>query len=285
MKKIFSLFCITISLYCHAEPAPSDLSPSTPLNAELPQNNKFIKARLRPHQAEYTISLQDKSENISDVKGTMTIRLLDSMGWTLEYHIKMTILYDDHTKDEYESTIASFETADHQQYRFTLKVTLNNELLSALRGEAEIEDNEGIVKFKGSQDDMEIPGHTLFPLHLIRRILTDAKDSMTVNNYTYFGYYNTELTPLNMNVVIRPKKPNINVKGLQEIDFRKSYQLQMASFPLHDQASMDPQSTLHKLIQSNGITIEEDLFFPEFGFTIRAKLSKVELYEEDEETF
>lgn len=283
MIRIFFLFSIMLCLYCQAKPAPN-VPTSESVGVNKYQDDKLFKAHLRPHQAEYTISLQEKSENISDVKGTMTIRLLNSMGWTLEYRIKMTILYEDNTKDEYESTIASFETADHEQYRFTLKVTLNNELLSLLRGDALIEDNEGVVKFKCSQEDLEIPGHTLFPLHLIRRILADAKDCITVNNYTYFGYYNTELSPLNMNVVIRSKKPNINVKGLQDIDFMKSYQLQIATYPLHDQASMDPQSTLHKLIQSNGITIEEDLFFPEFGFTIRAKLSKVELYEKDEKT-
>ena len=234
---------------------------------------------LKPHKAEYTISLLEQTENIRNVKGTVTIRILDSFGWTLEYHVKLQIFYDDGTQDNYESTLASFETYDHQSYRFTLKTALNSEDISITRGKAVIdEDNATVIYKTPSNNSVDIDENSLFPIHLMKTLLKNAQEKPTTNTCNFFGYYNTEFMPLRMNTVMCAKEPFINVKGGTDIDFKKSYQMTVAIYPMHDTEVMDPISTLSKVIQANGITVSESLFFPEFGFTIKTQLSKLELY-------
>lgn len=239
---------------------------------------------LRPHKAEYTVSLLEQTENISNVKGNVTVRILDSFGWTLEYHIKLKIFYDDNTEDTYESTLASFETDDHQSYRFTLKTSLNNEDISMIHGKAVIDEDGATVTYKTPSDNnVDIAENSLFPVHLLRTLLRAAKEKPTANTCNFFGYYNTEFTPLRMSTVMCAKEPLINVKGTTDIDFKKSYQMKVATYPVGDKQVMDPISTLSKVIQADGITVSEDLFFPDFGFTIKTQLSKVDLYKQDPE--
>ncbi len=240
---------------------------------------------LQPHKAEYTVSLLEQTENISNVTGTVTLRILDSFGWTFEHHVKLKILYEDGTKDTYESTLASFETDDHQSYRFTLKTSLNNEALSMVRGKAVIDEDGATVTYKTPSDanNLDIAEHSLFPIHLLKTLLKEAKEKPTANTCDFFGYYNTEFIPLRMHTIMCAKEPLINVKGRTDINFQKSYLMKVATYPIRDTEGMDPISTLSKVVQADGITISEDLFFPEFGFTIKTQLSKVELYQPDPE--
>jgi hypothetical protein len=245
------------------------------------QENKHF---LRPHKAEYTVSLLKKAENIKNVTGTVTIRILDAFGWTLEYHVKLKICHDDNTEDFYESTLASFENDDHKSYRFTLKTSLNNEIIAMLRGKAVIDDEGATVTYKNhNENNLDIAETTLFPIHLLKTLLQSAHGKPTVNTCDFFGYYNTEFMPLRMHTVICAKEPQINVKGVTDIDFKKAYQMKIAIYPMGDEQIMDPISTLSKIIQADGITLSEELFFPEFDFTIKTQLSKVELYQPDPE--
>ena len=244
------------------------------------ENKHFLK----PHKAEYTVSLLNKTENIKNVTGAVTIRILDAFGWTLEYNVKLKIFHDDNTEDTYESTLASFENDDHKSYRFTLKTSLNNEIMAMVRGKAVIDDEGATVTYKNQNDsNVDIAETTLFPIHLLKTLLQSAHSKPTVNTCDFFGYYNTEFTPLRMHTVICAKEPLINVKGMTDIDFKKSYQMKIAIYPMGDEQIMDPISTLSKVIQADGITVSEELFFPEFDFTIKTQLSKVELYKPDPE--
>lgn len=244
------------------------------------ENKHFLK----PHKAEYTVSLLKKTENIKNVTGTVTIRILDSFGWTLEYHVKLKIFHDDNTEDCYESTLASFENDDHKSYRFTLKTSLNKEIMAMVRGKAVIDDEGATVTYKNQNDsNLDIAETTLFPIHLLKTLLQSAQGKPTVNTCDFFGYYNTEFMPLRMHTVMCAKEPLINVNGMTDIDFKKSYQMKIAIYPIGDEQIMDPISTLSKIIQADGITVSEELFFPEFDFTIKTQLSRVELYKPDPE--
>lgn len=274
-------FCMLLS------PAHSNKDNNNQIIDQIITSQKGIKKNTRfliPHKAEYTVSLLKPAENIKNVTGTVTIRILDSFGWVLEYHVKLTILHDDNTEDFYESTLASFEDVDHKSYGFTLKTALNNEVMAMVRGKAVIDDEEATVTYKNQNDNnLDIAETTLFPIHLLKTWLQSAQDKPTVNTCDFFGYYNTEFTPLHMHTIICAKEPLINVKGITDIDFKKAYQMKIAIYPIGDEQIMDPISTLSKVIQADGITVSEELFFPEFDFTIKTQLSKVELYKPDPE--
>lgn len=275
--KFFTLLLCALLFTVNAQDAVSN---AKKIESCKPENKHFLK----PHKAEYTVSLLEQTENISNVKGTVTVRILDSFGWTLEYHVKLKIFYDDSTEDVYESTLASVETDDHQSYKFTLKTSLNDEDISMIRGTAAIDEDGTTVTYKTPSDNnFNITDNSLFPIHLLKTLLKDAKEETTANTCDFFGYHNTEFAPLRMNTVMRSKQPLINVKGLTDIDFTNSYHMKVATYPIGDKKVMDPTSTLSKTIQADGITVSEDLFFPEFGFTIKTQLSKVELYKPDPE--
>lgn len=261
----------------------SDLKPEKIAEA-VESEPKPKKSLLRAHEAEYKIDLlKNTNEEILDVYGTLKIRLLESNGWAMEEHSTLTVVYVDGTVEEYETSLASWESMHHNEYHFTSTSSNSGEEGSdrvVIRGKSKITPTESLVQYESPEvRTVDVPRDVVFPINLTEILLQDGADfkgqkklSRKVN---LFDGSNELCKTIHVNAVLVPKKPKLKINGTADLNFENAYLLQMAA---HDSGGMEPTYLTSRTIQENGIILSLEMDFPEIGFTTKAQLTKVNVY-------
>lgn len=252
----------------------------TQANVKQEENITVPDIKIIPHTAEYKISLvKNKNPDVQDVVGSLVITVKESEGYISEQHAILEVRYNDDSKDEYETFLASWESKDGKSYNFNLKTSQNKEEEFLVRGKAKIESSkDGQVVYQIPENQkIDLPEGTVFPMKFLRILLQDAIQKKTSKNAIVFDGSNETFSTIQVDAMMQPTESKIKVNGCSELNFKDVYFLQMAIFDPNDKKNMDPSYTTSQIVQKDGIILSLEMNFPEIGFTTKAQLVKVTL--------
>ena len=234
--------------------------------------------KIKPHTAEYKISLvKNNNPDVQDVVGSLVITIKESDGYISEQHAILEVRYNDGSKDEYETFLASWESKDEKRYHFNLKTSQNKEEEFSIRGKAKIENGKGEVTYQIPENQkVDLPNGVVFPMRLLQTLLQDGISKKTSRSSLVFDGSNESFKTIQVDAVIQPTHSKIKINGASDVNFDEAYLLQMAVYDPNDK-NMDPNYVTSQVVQKNGIIVSLEMEFPEIGFTTKAQLVKVSL--------
>ncbi|MGE0154109.1 MAG: cell envelope integrity EipB family protein [Reyranellaceae bacterium] len=136
---------------------------------------------LAPHRAIYDMRLgaAKRGSTILDVRGAMVIETGESCdGWEVNQRMRLTYSRADAEQVESDSTYASFESKDGQNYRFTVRTIEDGTPDEQLRGIATFENSRGegrAVFHEPENKEFALPKGTLFPTAHTAAVIDRAK--------------------------------------------------------------------------------------------------------------
>ena len=189
-------------------------------NAQLPAPH------ITPHRAYYDVTLvKNHSEEISDVKGVLTIQIRDvDDSWAVEQTSKLQIIDVEGMEHSVTMTSASLEQKDGLQYQFNCNIIRNGVMEENMRGNALMatKNGEGVATYQSPQAiNVKLPIGTLFPLKHLLKMLAAASAGQTVFSSTVFDGTNEAQTPVDVDAILSPSHAEINNNNQQRIFFRK----------------------------------------------------------------
>lgn len=162
-----------------------------------------------PHKATYDISLLrvQADDDISDVKGWMTIEVIDTGdGWAVAQKSYL-IVYDSAGEGEpINTTLLSWESKNGARYRFYMRTTRNGDQEDVIRGDA-CKSPDGktcVVNYEHPEGlSITIPGQSIFPMnHLIAAIERGKAGRYNFSDIVFDGSSETH-EPVDVNTVLR----------------------------------------------------------------------------------
>ncbi|WP_245613118.1 cell envelope integrity EipB family protein [Skermanella stibiiresistens] len=233
---------------------------------------------IAPHRAIYKMSLASSRNNstVSDVRGQMMFEWADACdGWTIEQRFQLRFQYSEGEQVDMSTNYATWEAKDGQTYRFNVRKLVNGELDEELRGTAEAHaDRPGVARYvKPEEQEIELPGGTLFPsMHTIQ-LLRHAADGDKVFGTTVFDGSDTE-GATEINTVMGLRKDLAQDKRFDSRLFHgKIWPVRMAFFPLaSDDAAPEYEMGLQLL--ENGVA--QSMLIDYGDFTVAAVLEQIE---------
>jgi hypothetical protein len=138
-------------------------------------------ADLLPHRAIYDMRLgvAKKGSTILDVRGAMVIETGESCdGWEVNQRMRLTYSRSDSEQVEADTSYASFESKDGQNYRFTVRNIEDGSPDEQLRGTATFENSRGegrAVFNEPERKEFALPKGTLFPTAHTAAVIDRAK--------------------------------------------------------------------------------------------------------------
>jgi hypothetical protein len=140
-----------------------------------------VSADLIPHRAIYDMRLgvAKRGSTVLDVRGAMVIENGESCdGWEVNQRMRLTYSRADAEESESDSTYASFESKDGQNYRFTVRTIEDGTPDEQLRGTATFENGRGegrAVFNEPERKEFVLPKGTLFPTAHTAAVIDRAK--------------------------------------------------------------------------------------------------------------
>lgn len=162
-----------------------------------------------PHKATYDISLLQvqADDDISDVKGWMTIEVIDTGdGWAVAQKSYL-IVYDSAGEGEpINTTLLSWESKNGARYRFYMRTMRNGDQEDVIRGDA-CKSPDGktcVVNYEYPEGlSITIPGQSVFPMnHLIAAIERGKAGCHNFSDIVFDGSSETH-EPVDVNTVLR----------------------------------------------------------------------------------
>lgn len=138
-------------------------------------------ADLAPHRAIYDMQLgvAKRGSTMLDVRGAMVIETGESCdGWEVNQRMRLTYSRSDSEQVESDSSYASFESKDGQNYRFTVRNIEDGTPDEQLRGTATFENSRGegrAVFNEPERKEFVLPKGTLFPTAHTAAVIDRAK--------------------------------------------------------------------------------------------------------------
>lgn len=276
----FFAFVFFLSLNSFAE-NDNCLKNNTPQENKQEADSDYQKPtciNIKPHTAEYKISLvKNNNPDVQDVVGSLVITIRESDGYISEQHSILEIRYNDGSKDDFETFIASWESKDQKRYHFNLKTSQNKEEEVTIRGKATLDGNKKEVIYQiPDNQKISLPENTVFPLHLLKSLVEDGLNKKTARSSIVFDGSNETFTVLQVDSMIQPFTSKIKINGVSDLNLTDAFLIQMAvSDPLDK--NIDPSYITSQVVQKDGIILSLEMEFPEIGFTTKAQLVKVNL--------
>ncbi len=268
---------VFLSVCINALPILYAGSPTTPKHTPS-EEVKCDSIKIKPHTAEYKITLvKNNNPDVQDVVGSLVITIKESDGYISEQHALLEVRYNDGSKDEYETFLASWESKDEKRYHFNLKTSQNKEEEFSIRGKAKMDTSKGEVTYQIPENQkVDLPVGTVFPMKLLKNLIEDGIAKKTSRSSLVFDGSNETFKPIQVDAVIQPTHSKIKINGSSDISFDEAFLLQMAVYDPNDK-NMDPAYVTSQVVQKDGIIISLEMEFPEIGFTTKAQLVKVSL--------
>lgn len=240
------------------------------------------------HKAYYEISLLKTygDDDVNDVKGSMTIQVLDTGdGWATEQESTM-IVYDSAGEGEQIATkILSWESKDGRRYRFHITTMRDGELAEEIEGDAfkNADEKTCVVNYVNPENlSVTICGEALFPMnHLVHAIHAAKKHQTVLSDVVFDGNSETHEAVEVNTMISMVEKPNIVVTNLGDQPFvpQKSWKMNMAIYPIGSKKP-DPDYEISQKVLDMGDKsgVFESMILDYGTFKVQANINKIELF-------
>ena len=184
--------------------------------------------------------------------------------------------------DEFNTTVASWESKDGKNYTFTVNSRCNGEEIESVRGHATSDpENPGLVTYQQPETFLvRLPPKTLFPLQYLNQVLNEVAAGKTVfPNQTVFDGISDINDAVDINLTITPKKPEIIVNNKALLDTDKAWALHLAVFS-KDSKSIEPDYEINQTILKSGIILSMNMSmaYGDESFKAQIKLRDVKIF-------
>lgn len=240
---------------------------------------------LASHRAAYALGLgAARAAAVAGIEGALTIELQETCdGWTLSQRMRFRVQDQDGDAIETDISFSSWEAADGNTMRFTMRSSSEGEVVEDIRGRAVLAGAGKGGKAIFTQPDeevIELPPGTMFPtlhtLHLISRARAGEKivmrpvfDGSAVDGaYEVNALVGAALAPGSA----RPGAAQPGVDGV--LLAGRSWPVRMAYFRMDDRRGAEPEYESAMRLHENGVATDFRFEYPEF--TIKGTLEKLE---------
>ncbi len=230
---------------------------------------------LLSHRAAYALRLSDKDPGDLFVaaEGLMVIEWRATCdGWVSSQRLGFVAETGDGEQVTYDVRFSSWESADNNRIRFTLRSYDGPRAIESYRGEARLEgpDGAGIARYREPvETSVALPAGTIFPTEQMRRLVEAAREGRLVSQYELFD--GSGLTrPSSVTAVIgRPRAVTETASG-----YPRRWPVSLAYY---DQggAGDTPEFEISFLLDEGGVLYDLRLDYGDF--VLAGELEKLEL--------
>jgi len=250
---------------------------SLPAAAGPVRNASAVK--LVPHKATYSMHLGRvrSGGDVAGARGSMTMETAQSCaGWTLKHRFKLTLINNEGSRIDTDSSFSSFESLDGLSYRFTSRTTRNGAVTEDIQGSAELAAGGGggtadFSRPKGTRFDL--PKGTIFPTEHVKQLIAAAQaDTFSVLRTVFDGQTKEGAMEVNA-IVVRHTKTPTKKQAENKLSNRPSWHMRLAFFPLNS-SNAEPQHEAGLRLFDNGVA--DDFEWDWGGFTVEGRLKSLE---------
>jgi hypothetical protein len=240
---------------------------------------------LASHRAAYVLGLgAARAAAVAGIEGALTVELQETCdGWTLSQRMRFSVQDQDGDTVETDISFSSWEAADGNTMRFTMRSSSEGEVVEDIRGRAVLAGSGkgGKVVFTQPEEEViELPPGTIFPtlhtIHLISRARAGERIVMrpVFDGSAVDGAYevNALLGTASAPGAARPARPAPGVDAA--LLAGRSWPVRMAYFRMDDRRGAEPEYESSMRLFENGVAIDFRFEYPEF--TIRGVLDRLE---------
>lgn len=238
---------------------------------------------LAPHRAIYGVSLASakSGSGIATVKGEMFADWSESCeGWTLDHRTRLDVAFAPGGVIRLTSAVATWESRDGLDYRFTVRNSANGRVTGRIEGHATLaapgRAGQVVYDVPAGRTDT-LPAGTVFPTRHSVRVLEAAATAPTMISMPVFDGLTLDGAFFISAVLGRPRAPAKKPRAaLAALEGRLSWPLRMAFFPVAGQDA-EPRHEIGMVMYDNGVG--EDLLIDFGDFAVRARLIRLEMSE------
>lgn len=236
-------------------------------------------AELVPHRAIYDMRLgvAKRGSTVLDVRGGMVIETGESCdGWEVNQRMRLTYARSDAEETESDTSYASFESKDGQNYRFTVRNIEDGAPDEQLRGTATFENGQGdgrAVFNEPEKREFVLPKGTLFPTAHTAVVIDRAKAGEFSLLRPVFDGGRVE-GAFDVNAVITGTQPRVDVSLKHKLlDNQPLWIVHMAFFPASKKEDQ-PEYEMTVELLANGVARAITLDYGDF--TVQGKLASLD---------
>ncbi|MDH3240133.1 MAG: cell envelope integrity EipB family protein [Alphaproteobacteria bacterium] len=234
---------------------------------------------LVPHKATYSMRLGHvrSGGDVAGARGSMTMETAKSCaGWTLKHQFTLTLINNEGSRIETDSSFSSFESLDGLSYRFTSRTTRNGAVTEDIQGSAQLDSGGGagtadFSRPKGTRFDL--PKGTVFPTEHVKQLIASAQSgSFSLLRTVFDGQTKEGAMEVNA-VVTRHRETPSKKQAKNKLSSGPSWHMRLAFFPLNS-SSAEPQHEAGLRLFDNGVA--DDFEWDWGGFTVEGNLKSLE---------
>ena len=246
-------------------------------------------ADLVAHRAIYDLRLLSGGGGVdfTDVTGKMYIDWNDVCdGWTLTQHVRMIFSGRSGNTLNNDFSFSSWESRDGNEFRYTMRSTMNDKLNEQVEGRAELDPGGvgGVARFKKpAKSIVSLPAGTLFPTeHLALTLEHALAGGRVLTRNVFSGTGDDSLNevsafigPLIEATDGHEALSKTNPSAAAALRGLRSWPVAMAYFPYGD-GDYEPEFEVHFQVMENGVSPSMDLDYG--NFAIRGLLEHLEYH-------
>ena len=240
---------------------------------------------LASHRAAYVLGLgAARASAVAAIDGALTVELQETCdGWTLSQRMRFSVHDQDGDAIETDISFSSWESADGNTMRFTMRSSSEGEVVEEIRGRAVLAGSGkgGKAVFTQPEDEViELPPGTIFPTlhtsHLIARARAGERIVMrpVFDGSAVDGAYevNAFVGTASSQGASRPARPAAGIDA--SLLAGRSWPVRMAYFRMDDRRGAEPEYETSMRLFENGVAVDFRFDYPEF--TIKGALERLE---------
>jgi hypothetical protein len=238
-------------------------------------------AEFVPHQAAYALTLHSSRQGAGVVaaSGEMIADWSEACeGWTFDHKFALDVTYATGASTRITSNVATWESRDGREYRFTVRNLADDDVTEAFEGHASLDGpgKGGTAVFdRPDAQTFDLPKGTMFPVAHTLLILDKAgEEATTVIRPVFDGLSDEGAYEINA-VIGRPMAPpSAGHPVTGKLAGKRSWPVTMAFFPVSSNDAQ-PEHEIALRLYENGVADEFLIRFDEFA--VKAKLSALSL--------
>lgn len=238
-------------------------------------------AEFAPHQAAYALSLHSSRQGAGVIAATgdMVADWTEACeGWTFDHQFNLDVTYATGASARITSNVATWESRDGRDYRFTVRNLADDDVAEVFEGHARLEGpgKGGVANFDQPESQrFELPKGTLFPVAHTLLILDKAgEDPVTVSRPVFDGLSDEGAYEINAVIGKPVTPPDAGQPVVGVLSRHRSWPVTMAFFPLTSNDAQ-PEHEIALRLYDNGVADEFLIRFDEFA--VKAKLKSLSM--------
>ncbi len=154
-------------------------------------NDEYNNVSFKPHEAIYNLNIGkvSNSSKVHNAIGQMHLSVKDVCdGWTVNQNTTIDITDKNGSQVRNLFRYSSWESKNHDTFRFLSKVIVNNEEIISYEGDSLKRNNTAkVVYTKPNNFELEIPMDTLYPIQHFFSIIGGDLNGKFINNIVFTG--------------------------------------------------------------------------------------------------